>query len=67
MNNSSVSKLIENHAASMSNPPKGFRTLDVAFKFHQWCEDKGYTSYLHHEKAVKEFCKETGEQYKVWK
>lgn len=56
--------MIDKYAASMSNPPPRFRNLDVAFKFHKWCEDNNMTHHSLHKKAVELFCKETGEEYK---
>lgn len=53
------------HAASTRNPPKGFRNLNIASQFIKWNDREGY-HYSEHDKAVKEFCKLTGEEYKVW-
>lgn len=51
------------HAASISNPPRRFRNLDVSFDFARFCDERGYR-YYDHEIAIKEFCALTGEEYK---
>jgi hypothetical protein len=56
-----IRQLVEKHAASQYNPPKGFCNLEVASQFRKF---KKQNNIKNHCEAVKLFCTATGEQYK---